>query len=104
MDIKTSSKCWGYSKKPKNWKKYFEEDGYDLYDLIAKQSPTKSIELTQEEIKKLGLSIEQKFWKAVSQSETNPQPKSKLKSPTPDADKPLHDADKPLHDSSISYT
>ena len=34
------------------------EDGYDLFDLIAKQSPMKSRTLTPEEVRELGLPAE----------------------------------------------
>ena len=53
--INTSPKWWGFSKKPKNWKKYMLEDGYDIFELIAENSPMKSRTLTDEEIKELKL-------------------------------------------------
>ena len=57
--INTSPKWWGFSKKPKNWKKYMliseSNDGYDIFELIAENSPMKSRTLTDEEIKELRL-------------------------------------------------
>ena len=53
--INTSPKWWGFSKKPKNWKKYMSNDGYDHDELIAENSPMKSKTLTDEEIKELKL-------------------------------------------------
>ena len=80
MDIKTSSRCWGYSRRPKNWRKFMEfpkvtskaeftkvtskaededgEDGYNLFDLIARQSPMKSRMLTPAEVREFGLPAE----------------------------------------------
>ena len=46
--INTSPKWWGFSKKPKNWKK-------DRDELIVENSPMKSRTLTDEEIKELKL-------------------------------------------------
>ncbi|MCG8429613.1 MAG: hypothetical protein MJA29_00340 [Candidatus Omnitrophica bacterium] len=58
--INTSPKWWGFSKKPKNWKKYMSNDGYDHDELIAENSPMKSKTLTDEEIKELGLENNEK--------------------------------------------
>ena len=35
-----------------------EEDGYNLFDLMAKQSPMKSRTLTPEEVRELGLPVD----------------------------------------------
>lgn len=45
MDVKISSKCWGYSRRPpKNWRKYFDEQTKLMYEEekpvpVAKQEP-----------------------------------------------------------------
>ena len=92
--INTSPKWWGFSKKPKNWKKYMLEDGeyneartmFDIFELIAENSPMKSRTLTDEEIKELKL-------------EDHSQPKP-AKSMTESPSKPPK---VPLIDSSHSY-
>jgi len=73
MDIRTSPRTWGYSRRPKNWnattwnKMMLKEFGeteendsetharYDLFELVARQAPVKSRTLTDEEVRNLGL-------------------------------------------------
>ena len=89
MDIKTSSRCWGYSRRPKNWRKFMaEEDGYDLFDLMAKQSPMKSRTLTPEEVRELGLPAD---------------PDSQPDQPKPQPARPVAPKPQPMEDSTSSY-
>ena len=57
MEVKTSSKCWGYSRKPRNWRKYYEvnDDEANIYEIIAENNLSKCRNLSDEEIKELGL-------------------------------------------------
>ena len=107
--INTSPKWWGFSEKPKNWKKYMldsragddrrlngeSKDGYDIFELIAENSPMKSRTLTDEEIKELKLDSEA----GDNEVEDHSQPKP-AKSMTESPSKPPK---VPLIDSSHSY-
>ena len=96
MDIKTSSRCWGYSRRPKNWRKFMAEaDGYDLFDLMAKQSPMKSRTLTPEEVRELGLPTE--F------TSLNEFPDSQPDQPKPQPARPVAPKPQPIEDPSSSY-
>ena len=114
MDFKTGSSCWGYSRRPKNWRKLMGEDqDYDLFEIMAKSSPIRSRSLTTQEVKELGLERlgPPKLEKPVLGPPKLGQPKldqPKLGQPSPMLGKPKIDVavkktDIPYRDSTYSY-
>jgi len=50
MNINSSSKCWGYSRRMKNWRKHRVHDDYDIYELISQNAPNTTRTLTDQEV------------------------------------------------------
>ena len=107
MDFKTGSSCWGYSRRPKNWRKLMGEDqDYDLFEIMAKSSPIRSRSLTMQEVKELGL--ERLGPPKLERLGPPKLEKPKLGQPSPMLGKPKIDVavkktDIPYHDSTYSY-
>ena len=98
MNINSSSKCWGYSRRMKNWRKHRSDD-YDIYELISQSAQNTSRTLTDQEVTDLGLEADLGL-EVATKNKPYPEIKPRIKplsKPTPKT-KPI-----PI-DSSTSYS
>ena len=98
MNINSSSKCWGYSRRMKNWSKHRD---YDIYELISQNAPNTTQTLTNQEVTDLGLETDLGLKpERIHPERIHPEIKPRIKP----LSKPIPKTKPILIDSSTSYS